>query len=55
MRQRLKRAYFDQRLGEINGDLKATWEVLGELLRGHKGRRKGLGCRYFLKDGVGSI
>ena len=36
-RRRLKREYFDQRLGEIGGDLRATWEVLGEALRGQKG------------------
>ena len=32
MRRRLKRGYFDRRLGEINGDLRATWEVLGEVI-----------------------
>ena len=52
MRQRLKRAYFNQRLGEIGGDLRATWEVLGEVLRGRKGQGKGAPCRYFLKEGV---
>jgi hypothetical protein len=31
-RQRLKRAYFDQRFLDIQGDLRATWEVLGEPL-----------------------
>ena len=36
-RQRLQRAYFDQRLGEIRGDLRATWEVLREVLRGKRG------------------
>ena len=40
-RRRLKRAYFDQRLAEIRGDMKATWGVLGELLRGKRGRRGG--------------
>ena len=38
MRRRLKKEYFDQRMGEIRGDLKATWEVLGEVLRGRKGK-----------------
>ena len=33
MRRKLKRDYFDQRLGEIGGDMRATWEVLGEVLR----------------------
>ena len=51
-RQRLKRAYFNQRMGEIGGDLRATWGVLGEILRG-KGRGKGAPCRYFEKEGVG--
>ena len=41
MRRRLKREYFDQRLGEIGGDLKATWEVLGEVLRGRRGSGRG--------------
>ena len=53
MRQRLKRAYFDQRMGEIQGDLRATWEVLNEVMRGRTGRSGGVGCRYFEKDGVG--
>ena len=38
LRRRLKREYFDQRMGEISGDLRATWEVLGEVLRGRKGK-----------------
>ena len=38
MRGRLKREYFAQRLEGIKGDLRATWEVLGEVLRGHKGK-----------------
>ena len=29
MRRRLKREYFDQRIGEIAGDMKAAWEVMG--------------------------
>ena len=53
-RQRLKRAYFVQRLGEIKGDLRATWEVLGEALRGRRGRSSGATCGYFNKGGVGS-
>ena len=52
MRRRLKREYFDQRLGEIGGDLKATWEVLGEVLRGKRGKGKGAACRYFEAGGV---
>ena len=53
VRQRLKRAYFEQRLGEIKGDLRATWEVLGEALRGRRGRRSGATCGYFNKGGEG--
>ena len=52
-RRRLKRAYFDQRFEDIQGDLRATWEVLGEVLRGRRGRRTGATCGYFNKDGVG--
>ena len=50
MRRRLKREYFDQRLDGVIGDLRATWEVLGEVLRGRRGRA-GLACRYFKQDG----
>ena len=53
MRQRLKRVYFDQRMGEIQGDLRATWEVLNELMRGRPGRGGAGVCRYFEQDGVG--
>ena len=51
-RQRLKREYFNEKLQEAKGDLKVTWEVLGELLNGRK-RKKGVTCRYFEKDGQG--
>ena len=51
--QRLKRDYFAQRIGEVVGDMRATWEVLGEALRGRRGRRSGATCGYFSKDGVG--
>ena len=51
MRRRLKREYFDRRMGEIAGDLRATWEVLGEVLKGRKGRA-GSVCGYFEKEGV---
>ena len=52
MRRRLKREYFDRRLGVIQGDLRAMWEVLGELLRGRKGR-EGAVCRYFTDGQTG--
>ena len=51
MRRRLKREYFDQRLEGIKGDLRGTWEVLGEVLRGRKGKG-GSVCRYFKQEGV---
>ena len=47
-RRRFKREYFDRRLEEIGGDLRATWEVLGEVLRGRRGSG-GSVCRYFRK------
>ena len=53
MRQRLKRAYFSQRMEEIQGDLRATWEVLNELLRGRSRQDGGGTCRDFEKGGVG--
>ena len=34
MRGKLKTEYFERRIGEIAGDLRATWEVLGEVIRG---------------------
>ena len=50
IRRRLKREYFDQRIGEIAGDARATWEVLGEVIRGRRGRDKGVACGYFKGD-----
>ena len=50
LRRKLKREYFDQRMGEISGDLRATWEVLGEVLRG---RRGGGGLRVGILNGTG--
>ena len=51
MNERLKRDYFNQSLEGIKGDLRATWEVLREVLRGCKGRG-GLSCLYCEKKGV---
>ena len=51
-RQRLKRAYFHEKIEEAKGDLKTTWEVLGEVLNRRKRKDTGT-CRYFEKDGVG--
>ena len=53
LRRKLKREYFDQRLGEISGDMRATWEVLGEVIRGRRGRGNGAACGYFKGEGVG--
>ena len=53
MRRSLKREYFRERFEGVKGDLKATWEVLGEALKGRKPTKGGEPCRYFTKDGVG--
>ena len=53
MRQRLKRTYFQEKLERSKGDLKSTWEVLGEALRGKKSRLGGDPCGYFESNGVG--
>ena len=37
-------------MAEIGGDLRATWGVLGEVLRGHSGKG-GSVCRYFRQEG----
>ena len=50
-RQRLKRNYFKDKLEEVKGDLRLTWEVLGEVLRGRKGKQAE--CGYFEDEGVG--
>ena len=53
MRQRLKRNYFQEKLERTKGNLKATWEVLGEALKGKKSKLGGVPCGYFEEDGVG--
>ena len=53
VRQRLKRAYFAEKLETARGDLRANWEVLGEVLHGRKKTKGGNPCKYFEKDGVG--
>ena len=52
MRLRLKRDYFEQRLNDKIGDLRHTWEVIGEALNGRKSKNKGSSCKYFEKSGV---
>ena len=44
MRGKLKTEYFERRIGEIAGDLRATWEVLGEVIGGRNGGGGGGGC-----------
>ena len=51
MRRALKKKYFQEKLNEMIGDLRATWEILGEALSGRRGKSKGSSCRYFSKDG----
>ena len=50
LRRKLKREYFDQKISELSGDLRAMWGVLGEVLRGRSGKG-GAVCRYFEQDG----
>jgi hypothetical protein len=50
-RQRLRRAYFSQRLKERVGDARATWEVLGRCWVVE--RRRGVRWGFFRKDGMG--
>jgi hypothetical protein len=51
-RQRLRRAYFSQRLEERVGDARVTWEVLGEVLDCRKKKGGKVECGFFRKDGV---
>ena len=53
VRQRLKRRYFKKKLEEVRGDLRSTWEVLGEVLKGRRGRNRAPNCRYFEAEGEG--
>ena len=49
-RRSLKRAYFKERLDDIKGDLRETWQVLGEALRGRTSTKRGDLCKYFEKN-----
>ena len=51
MRRALKKTYFQEKLNERIGDLRATWEILGEAMSGRRGKNKSSACRYFTKDG----
>jgi hypothetical protein len=46
-RRRLRKAYFSQRLEEVMGDARSTWEVLGEVLGGSSRKRKEAACGFF--------
>jgi hypothetical protein len=50
-RQRLRRAYFSQRLEERVGDAMATWEVLGEVLGGRKKKTVRWGVEFLGRKG----
>ena len=52
-RHRLKRTYFDQRVREAEGDARASWEVLREVIGRGKGNRGGGPCGYFEKGREG--
>ena len=52
MRRRLKRSYFETRLTETKGEIKAVWEVLGEVLKGRRKGRGGANCGYFEEEGT---
>ena len=53
VRKRLKRQYFKDKLEEAVGNLRSTWEVLGEAIRGRKGRGRSPACSFFEVNGVG--
>ena len=43
----LKRDYLDQKMGKIAENLGRTWDVLGEVIRGRRGREVQCACGYF--------
>ena len=47
LRKSLKRRYFQEKLNDQIGNLRATWETLGEALSGRKGKKQSSACRYF--------
>ena len=53
VRRRLKRAYFREQLENRKDDLRATWEILGEALRGRKTTKGGDHCKFFENEGRG--
>ena len=52
-RKALKRQYFKEKLDERIGNLRKTWEVLGEALTGRKGKDRSSTCRYFFENKEG--
>ena len=53
VRKRLKRQYFKEKLEETVGNLRRTWEVLGEAIRGRKGQGRTPACSFFEVNGKG--
>ena len=53
MRRNLKKQYFQEKLNERIGNLRATWETLGEALKGRRGKDRSSTCRYFNANGKG--
>ena len=53
MRRKLKRTYFQEKLDRAKGNLRTTWAVLGEALRGKKSKKQGTPCGYFEEGGQG--
>ena len=49
MRGKLKTEYFERRIGEIAEDLRATWEVLGEVIKGRNSGGEGCLCAATLR------
>ena len=51
-RIKLKKEYFQEKINEKIGDLRATWEILGEALNGRRNKHKGSLCQYFVENGT---
>ena len=52
-RRRLKRAYFGQRVREAEGDMRASWEVLREVIGRVKGEGEGCPVAILQRTGWG--
>ena len=50
-RKSLKKQYFATKFEECIGDLRATWETLGEAMSGRRGKKQGAVCPYFTSGG----